>query len=103
MVFDFPLPYQAALLLCCGIFIGGLWQIVSWFLLNRDPKDFRLGPVKKGTRARVVEWRSGYGFIDIGGERWQAHCAKDLKPGDRVKVSSVEGLKLTVRRDSRAR
>jgi membrane-bound serine protease (ClpP class) len=34
--------------------------------------------------------------IRIGGELWQADCSDALQPGDRVRVSSIRGLRLSV-------
>lgn len=45
----------------------------------------------------VVELvHTGQPRIRIGGELWQADCTEPLQPGDRVRVSGIQGLRLSV-------
>jgi membrane-bound serine protease (ClpP class) len=53
-----------------------------------------------GKAAVVLEWsaESGGGMVRCGGERWKAVGPTDLAAGDRVTVTSLSGLELTVER-----
>jgi membrane-bound serine protease (ClpP class) len=49
-----------------------------------------------GARGRVVDWGQGSGRVRVEGEIWQATGPADLSPGNRVRITSVQGLTLTV-------
>ena len=38
------------------------------------------------------------GQVLVVGERWEARCADGADPGDKVRVTGIEGLTLTVRK-----
>ncbi|WP_411819239.1 NfeD family protein [Hyphococcus formosus] len=59
---------------------------------------FRLGDEMNVDHAEVVGWENGKGFVSAGGELWSANSADDLAPGDAVTVTSVNGLKLQVKK-----
>ncbi|MBZ0147627.1 MAG: hypothetical protein K8F62_08820 [Pseudorhodoplanes sp.] len=49
----------------------------------------------------VIDWQdrdddAGTGHIRIQGEIWNARAARNLRPGDRVRIVSRDGLTLTV-------
>lgn len=63
-----------------------------------DPPDPPASPVgKDGTVVRLSPLH-----VEVFGSFWQARCdaARDLRPGDRVRVVEREGLTLVVERDS---
>ncbi len=47
-----------------------------------------------GVKARIVEWREGEGYVLAQSERWHARGPRDLKPGDEVAVTGLDGLTL---------
>jgi membrane-bound serine protease (ClpP class) len=49
-----------------------------------------------GSRGQVVEWAGAAGRVRIEGELWQARGRPDLQPGQRVRVTGIEGLTLSV-------
>lgn len=51
-----------------------------------------------GIEGQVLEWSGSEGFVHADGERWHAVSRDALVPGDRVKVTGVEGLTLTVKK-----
>jgi membrane-bound ClpP family serine protease len=51
-----------------------------------------------GQTAVVVTACRPRGQVRVAGELWQAECAADADPGERVDVVAVHGLLLTVRR-----
>ncbi|MGH6927267.1 MAG: NfeD family protein, partial [Dongiaceae bacterium] len=49
-----------------------------------------------GAHGRVVDWQRGGGRVRVEGEIWQATGPSELPPGARVRITSVQGLTLTV-------
>ncbi len=49
-----------------------------------------------GGRGRVMDWAGAAGRVRIEGETWQARGRPDLQPGQRVRVTGIEGLTLSV-------
>ncbi|HEX5776464.1 MAG TPA: nodulation protein NfeD [Caulobacteraceae bacterium] len=49
-----------------------------------------------GARGVVQDWVDGAGHVYAHSERWRAVSAAPLKPGDRVRIASIDGLTLTV-------
>lgn len=55
-----------------------------------------------GAPGVVQDWSGRQGFVFAHGERWRAVSSTQLKPGERVRTLSVEGLTLTVSPDKDA-
>jgi membrane-bound serine protease (ClpP class) len=51
-----------------------------------------------GAAGNVIEWSKDEGRVRIVGEIWRARAAMELRPGERVKVRSRDGLILLVER-----
>ena len=51
-----------------------------------------------GMEGDVLEWSGAEGFVHVDGERWHAVSRDALSPGDRIKVTGIEGLTLTVKK-----
>jgi membrane-bound serine protease (ClpP class) len=49
-----------------------------------------------GSSAEVADWRDRSGHVVIRGERWNAVSTAPLAPGQRVKVTALDGLVLKV-------
>ncbi|MBZ0325376.1 MAG: hypothetical protein K8F57_04195 [Alphaproteobacteria bacterium] len=43
-----------------------------------------------------MDWADGAGHVWAEGERWSARGASDLKPGQTVRVTGMDGLTLLV-------
>lgn len=54
----------------------------------------------QGARGEVVRRNSKGYQVEIAGEIWQAVCHQELSIGDAVRVESVDGLNLTVRKEA---
>ena len=54
----------------------------------------------RGLPAEVLDWRGNEGHVFAHGERWQAHGAETLAPGETVEVTGINDLTLVVRRRS---
>ena len=50
-----------------------------------------------GEPGEVIEFGAGEGWATVDGERWQVRAAQPLAPGQRVRVTRVDGLVLEVR------
>ncbi|MFN3937349.1 MAG: NfeD family protein [Gemmobacter sp.] len=49
-----------------------------------------------GLSAEVRDWRGTRGHVCVHGERWKAEADAPLRPGERVRVTGIEGLTLRV-------
>ena len=49
-----------------------------------------------GTLGEVVEASGHDGWVEVQGERWRVHGTRELRPGERVRVTRVNGLTLEV-------
>ncbi|MCL4767511.1 MAG: nodulation protein NfeD [Hyphomicrobiaceae bacterium] len=53
-----------------------------------------------GSIGEVVEWSGHAGRVHVHGEIWSARSGTELSPGDRVRISGLDGLTLTVKQAS---
>jgi membrane-bound serine protease (ClpP class) len=53
-----------------------------------------------GTAGEVLECSGSVGWALVDGERWQVRATTALHPGQRVRVTRVDGLTLEVSQDS---
>jgi membrane-bound serine protease (ClpP class) len=73
--------------------LGSLWRA------RRNPA--RVGAqAMRGLPAEVLDWSGSEGHVFTHGERWQAHGAEVLAPGETVEVADIKDLTLVVRRRS---
>ena len=56
------------------------------------------GQAMRGLPAEVLDWSGSEGHVFTHGERWQAHGAEALTPGEMVEVAGIKDLTLVVRR-----
>ena len=49
-----------------------------------------------GSLGDVMEWAGGAGRVRVHGEIWRASAAAPLEPGQRVRVTALEGLTVVV-------
>lgn len=82
-----------------GFAIVALAKIYG-LIFMRWKTPFRVGEAMNVQRAEVVDWSGGEGHVMAGGELWRALGAEELKPGDHVVVTAVDGLMLTVAKKS---
>ncbi len=52
-----------------------------------------------GARGEVLDWHGHHGEVFVHGERWQASSSARLAKGKVVRVTALDGLKLTVEPD----
>jgi membrane-bound serine protease (ClpP class) len=93
-----PPPYETSKPLVIGVAVGlgALWAFAigkAWQIRRR--------PVEVGAQTiagAIGEVRQN-GLVFVNGELWQARAAdgEQLRPGERVRVESLDGLVLTVR------
>jgi membrane-bound serine protease (ClpP class) len=84
----------AAMIFSLTVFVlGSLWRA------RKDPA--RVGAqAMRGLPAEVLDWSGSEGHVFAQGERWQAHGADVLAPGETVEVTDIKDLTLVVRRRS---
>jgi membrane-bound serine protease (ClpP class) len=93
-----PSPYQTSKPLVIGfaLGLGALWAIAigkAW-QVRRSPVEMDPGRIA----GAIGEMRAN-GYVFVNGELWQARSAhgEELKPGERVRIESLDGLVLTVK------
>ena len=79
-----------------AVTLGAIWA----FAISKAVQ-VRQSPVEVGPQliAGSIGEVRGNGLVYVNGELWQAHTAsgEQLRPGQRVRVESLDGLELTVR------
>ncbi|QDW37992.1 nodulation protein NfeD [Bradyrhizobium sp. KBS0727] len=75
------------------VVLGSLWRA------RRNPVRVG-GQAMRGLPAQVLDWSGSQGHVFTHGERWQAHGAEALTPGEVVEVAGIKNLTLVVRRRS---
>jgi len=73
------------------VVLGSLWRA------RRNPARVG-GQAMRGLPAEVLDWSGSEGHVFTHGERWQAHGAEALTPGEMVEVAGIKDLTLVVRR-----
>lgn len=56
-----------------------------------------------GRRAEVEDWAGMSGHVYVHGERWNATAATPLQPGQKVRITAIDGLTLDVAADHNER
>lgn len=92
---DVSLPVMVGLTLASGWFYR--W-VVSRFSRLRQRQSVSGHDALIGKSARVVEDFAGEGRVEINGSLWSATSEESLVVGDKVAVTAVDGLTLTVRK-----
>ncbi|MDF2096034.1 NfeD family protein [Aquibaculum arenosum] len=54
-----------------------------------------------GSRGEVRRWKGTHGRVHAHGEIWQARASGPLTPGQKVRITALDGLTLTVEPDTR--
>jgi membrane-bound serine protease (ClpP class) len=84
------------LVITVAVVLGSVWAFAMSKALQ-----VRRSPVQVGPQliAGAVGEARGNGLVYVNGELWQARTmgGEELRPGDRVRVESLDGLTLTVR------
>jgi membrane-bound serine protease (ClpP class) len=98
-----PAPYEVSkpLVISVAVGLGALWAFAvgkAW-QIRRQPVE--MGP--QTIEGAVGEVRRD-GLVFVNGELWQARTpdGEQLRPGERVRVESLDGLVLTVRPEASA-
>ena len=93
-----PSPYHTSkpLVIAIAVVLGGLWAFAvgkAWQVRHRP-----VAVAPEAIAGAIGEVRRD-GLVFVNGELWQARTpnGEQLRPGERVRVESLEGLVLTVR------
>lgn len=82
--------------------MGALTFAIVTYGLAAQTRKVTTGPEGLvGMTGEVLEWQGGRGFVHVDGERWAARSSDTLSEGDRIKVTAVRGLELTVKKSTR--
>jgi membrane-bound serine protease (ClpP class) len=86
-----------AVVIAATVFSAGLFLLVVAMLLrSRRQPVITGGEALIGAEGEAVDWEATAGRVRVKGEIWQARCPCALVPGTHIKVTSREGLVLTV-------
>ena len=80
----------------------GLFEISTPIFWLRRSQRRRIQVGAETMFGKVVEVADEcrpYGRVRVQGELWRAHCGEGAAPGDRVRVTGLEGLTLEVARE----
>ncbi|MDY6852138.1 MAG: NfeD family protein [Thermodesulfobacteriota bacterium] len=79
--------------------VGGFFLIVTALVVRAHAKVSPAGPGGLvGLKGPVKEWQQGRGKVMVHGEWWNAAGEEDLRPGEEIEVTAVNGMRLEVRR-----
>jgi len=92
--FGIPLPLIAAVALVSGAIVVG---IVGMAAKARRRPVVSGAATLLGSAGEVIEFVGNEGWALVDGERWRVRASETLQPGQRVRVSRVDGLTLEVR------
>lgn len=92
-----------SLILPVAVFIGLICFGVSWlalktFKMKKDTTGFEALEGKEGEVERLSDTRPKEGWIFLNGERWRFFSLDKVSKGDTVKVLSVKGMTLRVKK-----
>ena len=90
-------PMFIALALLLGFGVVALVKIHG-LMFMRWKTPFRMGKAMNVSRAEVVEWADGKGYIMADGELWRAISRDVLSAGDKVSIAAVDRLLLKVKK-----
>jgi membrane-bound serine protease (ClpP class) len=91
--FGIPLALVGALTLISALFVLG----VAGMAIRARQRPLVSGAAQLVDAAgEVIEFNGSQGWAQVGGERWQVHAGEALRPGQRVRVTRVDGLMLEV-------
>ncbi|MGZ5239405.1 MAG: NfeD family protein, partial [Caldimonas sp.] len=91
--FGIPLSLIGAVTLVSAGFVIGLAGMAA--KARRRPVVSG-APRMIGAAGEVIEFTGGEGWAEVDGERWKVRAAQVLRPGERVRVTRVDGLTLEV-------
>jgi membrane-bound serine protease (ClpP class) len=91
--FGIPLPLIGVLTLVSGAFVVGVVGMAE--KARRRPVVSGM-PWMVGASGEVLEFSGDDGWASVNGERWRIRALQALCPGQRVRVTQVDGLTLQV-------
>jgi membrane-bound serine protease (ClpP class) len=91
--FGIPLSLIGAVALVSAAFVVGVAGMAA--KARRRPVVSG-APRMIGASGEVIEFAGGEGWATVDGERWKVRAAQPLHPGERVRITRVDGLTLEV-------
>jgi membrane-bound serine protease (ClpP class) len=91
--FGIPLSLIGTLAVVSAVFVIGVAGMAA--KARRRPVVSG-APHMIGAPGEVIEFADGEGWVAVDGERWRMRAAEPLQPGQRVRVTRVDGLTLDV-------
>src|SRR5215218_6961486 len=95
------LPWPASLIVLCLGVVSEIGEIVWGRRLAKRWRPRTGAEAMVGLEAEVASPCRPRGQVRVVGELWDAICAEGADPGEIVRVTSVDGLRLVVERAER--
>lgn len=81
--------------------VGVSILLLATFFMRIRRRPVVAGPEHMiGDVGRVIDWQDGAGHVRTQGEVWQARADRPLDSGQSVRVTEIDGLRITVEPDS---
>jgi len=93
------LPISVNALVIMALIVFALAAVGGYFTFKLYQKRNTTGvEAMLGEAATIISWSGKKGRVSIDGEQWQAYAddAYDLRSGDKVLVSKIDGLKIKI-------
>jgi len=93
------LPISVNALVIMALIVFALAAVGGYFTFKLYQKRNTTGvEAMLGEAATIISWSSKKGRVSIDGEQWQAYAddTYDLRSGDKVLVSKIDGLKIKI-------
>ncbi len=103
LYFLFPEGFRVSntVILATMAMLGSILALLFFALVGSRSHGPLIGEDAIRRREGVVdEWEGLEGWVFVEGERWRARSSQPLQPGDKIKVTQVDGLVLIVRKAS---
>ncbi len=76
---------------------AGLFLFVILMLMRARSRAVVSGPEEMiNSLAEVLDWREKNGHVRAHGEIWKAESDREIRPGTKVRITSIDGLILTI-------
>ena len=102
MLIDTDVPgVDISIPLVAGVAVAGVIStfIIAWLARRSFSARIVTGAEELiGAPGKVTDWQGDEGHVWVHSESWQAQGAADLAPGDRVRVTGLDGLVLKIER-----
>lgn len=100
IMFDTDIPeFRVALPVLGAVAVASLGITLLTMRLALHSRRYRIVTGREemiDASGHVLDWEQGSGHVQVHGERWRASGRTELRPGENIRVTGLEGLTLSV-------